>query len=153
MGTTQEVVKNKNSSWKILVEVGFRYLIRLHFSVVGLEIAEMGKLRFKILINEMIAQTDGDILRARDGKHVSLYRDYIVTMAGFKTDEKRDILISVQSHDELRDGHVIIEGYEIVKMSNPDNSLASSNPLLPYGDVPAKSFICLCSRNAIATVL
>ncbi|KAL1557137.1 non-specific serine/threonine protein kinase [Salvia divinorum] len=150
---TQEVVKNKNSSWKIPVEVGFRYLIRLHFSEMGLEIAEMGKLRFKVLINEMIAQTDSDILRARDGKHVALYRDYTVTMAGLKTDEKRDILISFQSYDELRDGHGIIEGYEIVKMSNPDNSLASSNPLLPYEDVPSKSFIYLGSRNAIATAV
>ncbi|XP_057769760.1 uncharacterized protein LOC130989709 isoform X2 [Salvia miltiorrhiza] len=114
---TQEVVKKKNCSWKIAVEVGFRYLIRLHFSELGLEIAE----------------------------------------TGLKTDDKRDILISFLSYDELRDGRGILEGYEIVKLSNPDNSLASSNPLHRHEDAPSKSFIYLLSlngnRNAIATVV
>ncbi|KAH6791929.1 hypothetical protein C2S52_002406 [Perilla frutescens var. hirtella] len=154
----EENKRKGGSNWRIPVEVGFRYLVRLHFSELGLKISETGELRFKVLINDMVAQTNSDILTAREGNYVLLYRDYTVMMAGLKTDGKRDILISILSYGKLRDGHGVLAGYEIVKLSNPDNSLAGSNPQLPRPDLPSKSIIMyllsfLGHTNGTATVV
>ncbi|KAH6774603.1 hypothetical protein C2S51_013007 [Perilla frutescens var. frutescens] len=152
---TQEVEK-KSSTWNIPVEVGFKYLVRLHFSELGIKVAAAGELRFKILINDMIAQTNSDLLTARDGKYAPLYRDYVVMMRGLKTDGKRNILVSILSYDELRDGNEVLAGFEIVKLSNPDNSLACSNPVPRPQDSTSKSIRYLLSllgkTNATATV-
>ncbi|KAH6791930.1 Malectin/receptor-like protein kinase family protein [Perilla frutescens var. hirtella] len=153
---TQEVEKKKSSTWNIPVEVGFKYLVRLHFSELGIKVAAAGELRFKILINDMAAQTNSDLLTARDGKYVLLYRDYVVMMRGLKTDGKRDILVSILSYDELGYGNGVLAGFEIVKLSNPDNSLACPNPLPRPQDSPSKSIRYLLSllgqTNATATV-
>ncbi|KAH6774604.1 hypothetical protein C2S51_013008 [Perilla frutescens var. frutescens] len=84
--------------------------------------------------------------------------DYTVMMAGLKMDGKRDILISILSYGKLRDGHGVLTGYEIVKLSNPDNSLAGSNPQLSRPDLPSKSIIMyllsfLGHKNGTATVV
>ncbi|KAH6791931.1 Malectin/receptor-like protein kinase family protein [Perilla frutescens var. hirtella] len=153
---TQDVDKKKSSTWNIPVEVGFRYLVRLHFSELGLKIAGTGELIFKVLINDMIAQTNSDILTASDGNYFLLFRDYILMMPGLKTDGKRDISISIFSHDELRDGQGVLAGFEIVKLSNHDNSLASPNPVPPPRDSPSKSISFLLSvlghLNATSTI-
>ncbi|XP_047961332.1 putative receptor-like protein kinase At5g39000 [Salvia hispanica] len=115
---TQSAEKVRNKTWKVPVEVGFRYLIRLHFKNEG-----VGGAMFKILINEMIAET----VRGRDRDNIVLYKDYMVDMKGRKQISRREILISLQSFGELE----VLAGFEIVKLSNPDNSLASPNPMPP----------------------
>ncbi|KAK6155006.1 hypothetical protein DH2020_009254 [Rehmannia glutinosa] len=148
--------KVKDNTWKIPVDVGFRYLIRIHFSRMGLKIAGTGDMMFKVLINEMIAQTNIDIVKERDDNNIAWYRDYIVMMRGNKREVKRDILISLQSYDELIDGHGLLAGFEIFKLSNPDNSLASPNPLPPARESPSHRvkilFLVLGHRNAISSV-
>ncbi|EYU40261.1 hypothetical protein MIMGU_mgv11b0165481mg, partial [Erythranthe guttata] len=62
---TQKENEKENNSCKISVDVGFRYLIRLHFSQLGLKIAGTGDVMFKVFINEMIAHTNIDIIEGR----------------------------------------------------------------------------------------
>ncbi|KAL8471778.1 hypothetical protein ACS0TY_029128 [Phlomoides rotata] len=152
---TQKVEKNKSRTWKTPVEVGFRYLIRLHFSEVGLKIAEIGGVMFKVLIDGVIAQTNSDVLKSGDGDNVLLFKDYMVMMRGVKEDGKRDLVISLKSYDELRDGDGVLAGFEVVKMSNHDNSLASPNPLPQVWDSPPMriSLPILGNRNTILTVV
>ncbi|KAK6123481.1 hypothetical protein DH2020_042770 [Rehmannia glutinosa] len=148
--------KVKNNTWKIPVDVGFRYLIRIHFSEMGLKIAGTGDVMFKILINEMIAQTNIDIVKERDDNNIPWYRDYTVMMRGQQKVGRRDLLISLQSYDELIDGHGLLAGFEIFKLSNPDNRLASPNPLPPAQVSSSKTIENLLSvlshRNAIVAV-
>ncbi|KAK6129125.1 hypothetical protein DH2020_037129 [Rehmannia glutinosa] len=148
--------KVKNNTWKVPVDVGFRYLIRIHFSEMGLKIAGTGDVMFKILINEMIAQTNIDIVKERDDNNIPWYRDYTVMMRGHKKEGKRDLLISFKSYDELIDGHGLLAGFEIFKLSNPDNSLASPNPLPPAQVSSSKTIqnllLVLGHRNAIVAV-
>ncbi|KAL7141924.1 hypothetical protein ABFS83_08G087600 [Erythranthe nasuta] len=120
--------RRNNSTWKMPVDVGFKYLIRVHFSELGLKIAGNGDNTFKILINEMIARTNIDVLKERDENNIPYYRDYTVMVRGSKKEGKRDILISVQSYDDLIDDWVLVSGFEIFKLSNYDNSLAGPNP-------------------------
>ncbi|KAK6154995.1 hypothetical protein DH2020_009243 [Rehmannia glutinosa] len=146
----------KNKTWKISLDVGFRYLIRLHFSEMGLKIAGIGDLMIKVLINEMIVQLNIDTVNERGENNSPWYRDYMVTMRGHKKEGKRNLLISVQSYDELMDGHALLAGFEIFKLSNTDNSLASPNPVPPARDSPSRIvqilFSVLGRGNAFASV-
>ncbi|KAL0343787.1 UNVERIFIED_CONTAM: putative receptor-like protein kinase [Sesamum angustifolium] len=129
--------KSRNDTWKVSVDVGFRYLTRLHFSEVGLKIAGTSDVVFKVLINEIIAQTNIDIAKDSVENSIPRYMDYMVMMRGHKREGKRDILISLLSYDELIDGRGLLAGIEVFKLSNPDNNLASPNPLPPQQDSPS----------------
>ncbi|KAK4477810.1 hypothetical protein RD792_017073 [Penstemon davidsonii] len=134
----------KNITWRVSVDVGFRYLVRLHFCETA---AENGQMNFVLLINHIIVNTNGS---------GPVYRNYVVMETGRKREGKRDILISLQSEDEYVYGHGPLEGFEIFKLSNHDNSLASPNPLPPTRDSPywsiQNSLIVLGRKNKIATV-
>ncbi|KAG8384591.1 hypothetical protein BUALT_Bualt04G0133800 [Buddleja alternifolia] len=142
-------------TWKISVNVGFRYLVRIYFYELAKK-AETGDVIFEILINNMIVDTNIDIVERMDYDGSLLYRDYMVMMKGNKQEGKRDLLISVQSNDDFMDGKEFVKGFEIFKVSNPDNSLASPNPLPRAIDSPSwiirKSIALLNYRNVIVTV-
>ncbi|KAL9155534.1 hypothetical protein ABFS82_09G009200 [Erythranthe guttata] len=130
-GTKRKASKTNNITWKISVGVGFKYLVRLHFSELGFKIAKIGGVNFTLRINEMIIDINIDMVREKDDEHsiLSWFRDYMVMMKGHKEDGKRDLVICLQSDDEFMDGHGPVKGFEIMKLSNPDNSLASPNPV------------------------
>ncbi|KAL8041833.1 hypothetical protein ABFX02_09G009500 [Erythranthe guttata] len=145
----QKESKINNITWKISVDVGFKYLVRLHFSELGFKMAKIGGVIFTVRINDMIANIDENC--------IPWYRDYMVMMKGHKQEGKRDLVICLQSSDEFMDVHGPIKEFEIIKVSNPDNSLASPNPLpsvrdLSYGTVQNLHQV-LGNRNVIATVL
>ncbi|KAG8363019.1 hypothetical protein BUALT_BualtUnG0013500 [Buddleja alternifolia] len=154
---TRKAKRIKNNTWKMSVDVGFRYLIRLHFSELGLKLAERGKMIFKVLINEMNAQTNIGMVKESDDNGILWYRDYMVMMRGHKREGKRDLSISLQTYDESIDEDGLLAGFEILKLTNPDNSLATLNPLPPKRDSPSQTLRALLSvfgqRNAISTVI
>ncbi|KAL9155519.1 hypothetical protein ABFS82_09G008800 [Erythranthe guttata] len=126
----QKASKINNITWKVSVNVGFGYLVRLHFSEIGLKMAKIGGVIFAVHINEMIAATRADMVRERDDENdIRWYRDYMVVTKGHKEEGKRDVVICLQSSDEFIDGHGPLKGFEIMKLSNHDNSLASPNPV------------------------
>ncbi|XP_051123186.1 putative receptor-like protein kinase At5g39000 isoform X2 [Andrographis paniculata] len=120
----QKEKKANNVTWRVSVDVGFRYLVRLHFYGMGLKFAELGANAFEVYIDNKIANTTSGIVEDRRG----WYRDYMVVMRGSKHEGKRDISICLQSSDEVMDGHGLLKGFEVLKLSNPDNSLAGANP-------------------------
>ncbi|KAL7098337.1 hypothetical protein ACP275_09G010900 [Erythranthe tilingii] len=126
----QKASKINNITWKVSVNVGFGYLVRLHFSEIGLKMAKIGGVIFAVHINEMIAATSADMVRERDDENdIPWYRDYMVVTKGHQEEGKRDLVICLQSSDEFIDGHGPLKGFEIMKLSNHDNSLASPNPV------------------------
>ncbi|KAL3624074.1 hypothetical protein CASFOL_032890 [Castilleja foliolosa] len=78
----------------------------------------------------------------------------MVMIRGKRKEGKRDLLISVHSYDEFIDGKGVIAGFEIFKLSNLDNSLASPNLLPPAQGSPSKTILILFSifrrRNVFA---
>ncbi|KAL8044221.1 hypothetical protein ABFX02_08G032500 [Erythranthe guttata] len=144
--------KRNNNTWNIPVDVGFKYLIRVHISELGVKIAESGGNMFEVLINEMIAQTNIDAAKGREETNIPLYRDCMVMVRGNKKEGKRDILISLNSSDD----RTLVSGFEIFKLSNSDNSLASPNPSPLARDSPSDTvqtlLFVLIERNSISTV-
>ncbi|KAG8384593.1 hypothetical protein BUALT_Bualt04G0134000 [Buddleja alternifolia] len=132
------------------------YFIRLHFSELGFKLAERGDMIFKVLIYEMNAETNIDMVNGSNDNGILWYRDYVMMIRGHKKEGKHDVLISLQSSEESVDGHGLLAEFEILKLSNPDNSLASPNPLPPKQDSPSHTFQTLLSswsQNSIATVV
>ncbi|KAK4437553.1 putative galacturonosyltransferase 3 [Sesamum alatum] len=158
-------MNNISSIWKVSVDVGFSYLVRLHFSEIGLKLAD-----FQFLINHMLVSTSADILQAKvsqvggNNNNILWYNNYMVMIKGHKREGKRDIFISLQSQTQSDDhghghGHAPLEGFEIFKLSNHDNSLASPSPSLPPPPPPTPHstfqflFRLLGPTNSIATLV
>ncbi|KAL7157783.1 hypothetical protein ABFS83_02G100100 [Erythranthe nasuta] len=150
---------NNNITWKIPVDVGFRYLIRLHFYEQGLQMAQAQHKDFTLFINDVIATTSEDIHRQREHQGILCYNNYMVMVNGNKHEGKRDIFVSLYSKHEFVDGHSPLEGFDIFKLSNNDNSLASPNPLPPPTRDSSSSrairflLSVLGRRNAVATAV
>lgn len=146
-----------NITWKTSVNVGFKYLVRLHLSDIGLKMVERGDLIFKVFNSEITANTNIDTVVERDNNGNLRYKDYLAMMKGRKEECKRDLLIYLESNDQLLEGNSPLMGFEIFKISNPDNSLASPNPMPLARDSPSwnikTSLLVLGHRNAIATIL
>ncbi|KAH6799598.1 hypothetical protein C2S51_036082 [Perilla frutescens var. frutescens] len=64
-----------------------------------------------------------------DENSIPLYRDFMVIMNGRKQGGKHDLLICLNSNVEVMDGLEPFQGFEVMKLSNLENSLASPNPL------------------------
>ncbi|KAK4477556.1 hypothetical protein RD792_016788 [Penstemon davidsonii] len=164
LGIQATVLKQKaneinNLTWKRSVDVGFRYLVRIHFCELGLKMAETRNVMFKVIVNEMIVDSEIDLIKERNENGYLWYRDYMVVIKGRKQEGRRDLLISLQSDNEFMDRYGPVKGFEIFKLSNPDNSLASPNPLPPVmavRDLPSwitRDLLSLLGhRNVIATV-
>ncbi|GER37463.1 malectin/receptor-like protein kinase family protein [Striga asiatica] len=143
--------KAKNRTWEVPVDVGFRYMIRLHISQLGLKIIARTTSDYKLLINEAIALTNIDLANEpRNERRRYYYKDYLVTMRGHKEEGKRRLSISLHSLDGLQ----LLSGFEIFKLTNPDNSLASPNPFPPPSQNPSsKTTRVIFSSTSFAALL
>ncbi|KAH6791235.1 hypothetical protein C2S51_006241 [Perilla frutescens var. frutescens] len=118
-------------TWEIPVQLGFRYLIRLHFSKFEQQIAESTNDDFLILINNQIAEDYAKVIQWGIASGVAVYRDYIVMMEGDKMVGMRYLTITFQPKFESRDEqfHDKLIALEVFKLSNPDNNLAERGPV------------------------
>ncbi|KAL1542006.1 non-specific serine/threonine protein kinase [Salvia divinorum] len=124
----------KNITWATSVDVGFRYLVRLYFSELLLKLEESGTaVVFKVRINEMLVDTSIHVLGERgneDSLIIPIYVDYMVMMRGRKQEGRRDLVIWIESNVDFTDETRPFKGFEIMKLSNLEYSLASPDPPL-----------------------
>lgn len=90
----------------------------------------------EILVNEIRVDCVIESVEKREDNEFLQHRDYMTTIQGRKQDGKHNLLISIQSTNELMDRNGPFKGFEILKLSNFDNSLASPNPKPPVPDTP-----------------
>ncbi|XP_076940196.1 receptor-like protein kinase FERONIA [Bidens hawaiensis] len=121
------IKKSTTFTWKLPVDLGFRYLVRLHFCQhsPGKKTGN-GHKGFGIMVNNHIVETNADVTNWGGGYEVAVYKDYVTTMRGDKTIGKSDLLIVIYSKSGLVEAK--LNGLEVFKLSNPDDSLAGSNP-------------------------
>ncbi|XP_058187729.1 receptor-like protein kinase FERONIA [Rhododendron vialii] len=133
VGPTKQSGQLYNFTWKVPVDLGFRYLIRLHFCELEYAIKDSGQREFCIIINKQIAEAYADIIKWSGGIGVAVFRDYVVKMDGDRMEGKRDIVITIRPHCHGRRSKnaifaSILNGIEVFKLSNLDNNLAGPNP-------------------------
>ncbi|XP_047314765.1 receptor-like protein kinase FERONIA [Impatiens glandulifera] len=108
-------------TWKLPVDAGFSYLVRLHFCELDYETKEIGEKTFKILINNQTVESNGDLIKWGVEIGVAFYRDYIVSRM-----VNRDLFISLCPHRNQRNDMLdaVLKGLEVLKLSNDDQNLA-----------------------------
>ncbi|XP_057491479.1 receptor-like protein kinase FERONIA [Actinidia eriantha] len=161
MDPSKQVYKPVNFTWKLPVDLGFRYLLRIHFCELEYEIKESGNMQFSIFVNEEVAEANADVMKWSGGNRVAVYRDYVVMMEGDRMEGKRDLLITLFPHrEDSKDWSVqidaILKGMEVFKLSNPDKNLAGVNPVpLVHASTFSKpiprKIVFASGGNAIAT--
>ncbi|KAL3520840.1 hypothetical protein ACH5RR_018989 [Cinchona calisaya] len=118
-----------NFTWRIPVDLGFGYLLRLHFCQFDSGMTTNGHREFSVLINDHITEAKANVIGWTGGTEIPVYRDYLVMVKGEREGSNCDLLISLQSVDVSSFG--LLNGMEIFKLSNLENSLATPNPTFP----------------------
>ncbi|KAL7232200.1 hypothetical protein ACSBR2_010262 [Camellia fascicularis] len=153
--------KTFNFTWKLPVDLGFRYLLRFHFCELEYEIKESDHMVFTIFVNNQMVEANADIIKWSGSNGVAVYRDYVLTMGGDRMEGECDMVIALCPHNhsyEWRTTHIdaILKGLEVFKLSNPDNNLAGVNPMPVasgsiFGNPNPREFVFASSGNVIAT--
>ena len=153
--------KTFNFTWKLPVDLGFRYLLRFHFCELKYEIKESGNTGFSIFVNEEVAEAKADITEWSGRNGVAVYRDYVVMMEGDRTEGKHDLLIAlcphkIDNYDWTEQIDAILKGLEVFKLSNHDKNLAGVNPVplvraSTSGKPNPRKLVFASGGNAIAT--
>ncbi|GFY86938.1 malectin/receptor-like protein kinase family protein [Actinidia rufa] len=153
--------KTFNFTWKLPVDLGFRYLLRFHFCELEYEIKENENTGFSIFVNEEVAEAKADITEWSGRNGVAVYRDYVVMMEGDRMEGKRDLVIAlcphkIDNYDWNEQIDAILKGLEVFKLSNPDKNLAGVNPVplvraSTSGKPNPRKLVFALGGNAIAT--
>ncbi|WRX21808.1 Serine-threonine/tyrosine-protein kinase [Theobroma cacao] len=100
-----------NLTWRLPVDFGFRYLVRLHFCEFDPYVETVSDRRFSIYIDNKTAEAAFDVIEAAGGKGIPMFKDYVVMIGN--------------------------TGDKIFKLNNSGGNLAGPNPVpqaLPAGD-------------------
>ncbi|XP_059633107.1 receptor-like protein kinase FERONIA [Cornus florida] len=120
-----------NFTWNLPVDLGFRYLVKLHFCELQPMITDSSQKQFDLLLNNKMVEIDANVIKWSGGNGVAIYRDYVVMMEGDRMECRRDLIITLQLKyvSSTKKIDPILKGIEIFKLTNPDNNLACANPV------------------------
>ncbi|OMO96099.1 hypothetical protein COLO4_15514 [Corchorus olitorius] len=112
--------------WSLPVDSGFIYLVRLHFCEISSEIQNVDQRVFHVYIKDQVAEDQADIFRWGHGAGNPVYRDYIVKVSGHTTKGRKNLSLSIQNGNSSINETAILNGLEIFKLSDFNNSLAGA---------------------------
>ncbi|CAO2825312.1 unnamed protein product [Amaranthus hypochondriacus] len=123
-------------TWSFEVDIGFDYLVRLHFCELDPKINSTGQRVFDVSINNQMGARDINVFASTGGIYIPMYRDFITFIYddSFSSDNGLD---SFKTTGDLRvtlspnpirvyDG-CMLNGLEIFKLSSSDGSLTAPN--------------------------
>jgi serine/threonine protein kinase len=151
-----------NVTWSFEVDSTFTYMIRLHFCEFDKDIKSQGYRVFQIFIDDILAEQGADVISWSGGLLVPVHKDYAVTMyspKGSSQIERVNISIKLQrmptDHSTHRPTYhdVILNGIEILKVSDNNKNLASSNPKSIAPSLPDQSSKIFKITKAIIVVI
>ncbi|KAK1562879.1 hypothetical protein Q3G72_018416 [Acer saccharum] len=129
MGPNPQINKNYNLTWIFSVDVGFYYLVRLHFYEVQAAINQINQRRFNIFLSNETAESGADIIRWVKYKGVPVYKDYAVIVGGEGPQQDLWLALHPDLSEQPQYYDAILNGVEIFKLSDTDDNLARANPI------------------------
>ncbi|CAI9090759.1 OLC1v1025593C3 [Oldenlandia corymbosa var. corymbosa] len=118
-------------TWKIPIDLGFGYLVRLHFC--DYRMSERGVREFSVLINNKIAETWADVIRWSGDVGIPIYKDYLAIMDYHGDEKNRNPYLMVRLESENDSIFELLKGMEIFKLSDLENNLAAPDLVDPKG--------------------
>ncbi|KAG5223749.1 receptor protein [Salix suchowensis] len=149
MGPEPHVNMKYNLTWLFPVDVGFRYLLRLHFCETRQEVKNENDQVFLIFINNQTAQYDANVIHMSGGNGIPVYKDYIVPVPQ-GSQSKQHLWLALHPNMEMkpRIADAILNGLEIFKLNTTDGNLAGLNPEPTVAPPPAEQNPSLQERRA-----
>lgn len=125
VGMDKEGNKRCNLTWKLPVEPGFKFLVRLHFCAFQSWTEKGDDRKFHIYINNEKVEARADIISWAGGTEIPIYRDYVASVQKGKA----HLFIALLPNSDS--SGAILNGLEIFKLNN--RSLAGpGRPVPPY---------------------
>lgn len=128
MGDANVTDMNFNMTWVFQVDPSFSYLIRLHFCDIFSK--TLNTLVFNVYVNTDIAIPSLDLSSLKGGLNVPYYKDFVSNSSAGTT----TMTVSVGPDTQAEEINALINGIEIMKVSNGFNSLdgnSSVSDLVP----------------------
>ncbi|XP_059277972.1 receptor-like protein kinase FERONIA [Lycium ferocissimum] len=147
-----------NLTWNIPLDLGFRYIVRLHFCEVEPAMINEGERNFNIVINNRNAEDEVDVIKWSGGHGISYTRDYVAIMEGDRREGKHKLSTVLQPKFATISNYssAILNALEVFKINNPDNKLGSVSPAHPVTSSTlekSEQSVPFSTKNKIATVL
>ncbi|KAK4281146.1 hypothetical protein QN277_012671 [Acacia crassicarpa] len=120
-----------NVTWEFEVDSVFYYMVRLHFCEFDEHIEKAGDRVFQIFINDVLVESLADVmLWTQNQILVPVHRDYAVWRPISGSSKKLNLSIKLQPHPTARSSYrdVLLNGIEILKISDSNDNLAGPNP-------------------------
>nr|GMC72521.1 receptor-like protein kinase THESEUS 1 [Ipomoea batatas] len=152
MGDANVANGNFNVTWVFSVDPNFVYFVRVHFCDIVSE--SMNSLVFHLYINEDIALADLDVTNQAGNLDVPYYRDFL---SNSSTDDVGILTVSVGPDPSADFISAIMNGLEIMKLSNGARSLDGDSPVETLHALPSrkskKGVIIISVVGALAALL
>ncbi|KAL1812511.1 hypothetical protein ACET3Z_022576 [Daucus carota] len=120
MADSGMISPNFNLTWEMPVDSSFSYLIRLHFCDIVSK--SLNELYFNIYVNDLMGASSFDLSALTSGLGVPYYRDFVLNASAISNDLIR-IQVGPSSSLQSAVPNALLNGLEILKMSNSDGSL------------------------------
>ncbi|KAK4602957.1 hypothetical protein RGQ29_011803 [Quercus rubra] len=131
MGTNQNLNKQSNLTWELQVDSGFRYLVRLHFCEIDLNINSPGERLFVIDIDYQLAEPNADVIGWTESRDTPIYKDYVVMIQKKGNEDNHTLSIDLHPATDGTFDDAILNGVEVFKLSDQTGNLAGSSEMLP----------------------
>ncbi|RVW82766.1 Receptor-like protein kinase FERONIA [Vitis vinifera] len=121
-----------NLTWILPVDLGFMYLVRLHFCETNREIVDVSDRQFTIYIDSQMVDSAFDVIAWSKGDGIPVFKDYAVRIESNGSKGKYNLPIDLGT----RPGYskyvdAFLNGIEIFKLNKTDGTLAGQNPEPP----------------------
>ncbi|PIN27188.1 Serine/threonine protein kinase [Handroanthus impetiginosus] len=138
--TTSRVIGNTSKSleWAFPIDAGFNYLLRFHFCEFQLEVIEQNERVFDISIDNEPVDVQVDVIFSTGGTRIPIFKDYMVWVFDDGRRGKRDLRVSLfpNTRGQPKYHSALLNGLEIFKISDANQSLAAANPEPPVISTP-----------------
>ncbi|GMY12863.1 receptor-like protein kinase FERONIA isoform X2 [Fagus crenata] len=126
MGVKRTKNLQSNLTWRLPIDLGFNYLVRLHFCEIDEDVNSPTQRRFIIDIDYRLAEPDADVILWTDSQDTPYYKDYVVMIQNKGVDKGKEYNLSIDLHPGPYGiiSDAILNGIEVFKLSNIDGNLA-----------------------------